>query len=579
MAGGSTIVQSELDTLKYRLDEILTLYIEIILQTDVTGMSDGERRAFITRYNLREGETFKWRSDSRCFIEFTSATQALTFFKYVSNRRVEAGVVDSMIARDRDYTDGRISELDNGYYTKLIVDNAVSSGAIPPSEAAEKFKGISKAAKKLKEFIQYIRTIRNETRAHDVEFDALYVYNLSGAAYMLATMIVELFTREIPPDNEAVNYEKLQQIIELRDAIHEMMSDTITDPQLSEDNGVESVFHFKKTTYPILKGAVSTDPDVLATDLAENWEAGKRSIRFDREMFCRIMEDVIRDRDVYNRIREVISDAGKIVSDMDYMEIVHGIGGSLNGIYWKGEMLSESSFATRVLQIMTRHQFREGWQNRVGKVDTLYYRLTRTEEWNELSSSQVGVGINILQICKRGIISKYYAGKMAGEERKITSAVKAKDNADLENREELALVIEDCRASLRRYKKSLAAALRFEESVMAFVKQYEYSAREYADKIKADSSVPDKLQHAYINAMFKALGLIKAMKGFASYYDPNREVFLNWESFVASIQKKIRAAVQKDDESEKRAALEELKEYLRKVEWDQNFQWWTRNHD
>lgn len=173
-------------------------------------------------------------------------------------------------------------------------------------------------------------------------------------------------------------------------------------------------FRFGKNRYQIAKDDKG-DLELLLLDMAKNWKRGIDYLKKDKTSndFHVVLEEYFDDYDMvmdyddkhdeFLKTRE-----GSIEESMLYMSLLYQIYPSLSGLYWKGRMLSESEFASSVLQIISRHPGKFSFEE---KKTTLEHRIYHLDEWNEINDRQKGLGINLLLLCKEHILTQYFMGQ------------------------------------------------------------------------------------------------------------------------------------------------------------------------
>ena len=173
-------------------------------------------------------------------------------------------------------------------------------------------------------------------------------------------------------------------------------------------------FRFGKNTYKVAKDD-KDDFELLIPDMARSWERGISYLKKERagNAFHEFLEAYFEDYDMVidfdEKYDEFIRTENKSIREsLLYMSILYLLYPKLAGIYWKGVMYSESSFASVVLQVLTRHPNVFSFEE---KKKTLLYRINNLQEWNETSEKQKGIGIDLVGVCQQHILSNYYNGQ------------------------------------------------------------------------------------------------------------------------------------------------------------------------
>lgn len=173
-------------------------------------------------------------------------------------------------------------------------------------------------------------------------------------------------------------------------------------------------FRFGKNTYKVAKDD-KEDFGLLITDMARSWDRGISYLKKTRisDNFRVFLEEYFDNYDMVIDFDDKFEEFKKtkensMEESMLYMSLLYHIYPQLPGIYWKGNMYSESYFASLVLQVLTRHPDKFSLED---KKETLKYRINHLEEWNENKEKQRGIGLNIQMFCKEKVLSKYFEGQ------------------------------------------------------------------------------------------------------------------------------------------------------------------------
>lgn len=190
----------------------------------------------------------------------------------------------------------------------------------------------------------------------------------------------------------------------------------------SEDEKVVELW-FSKNIYVASNEKKDTFP-MLIEDMAQNWYVGIQHLRYPEfaEEFLIFIKEVFYGKNrktvidyekEYKKLLETKEDS--IEESMQYLSILLLLYPQLTGIYWKGIMYSEEKFASIVLQTLVKHP--KDWKLE-DKIDTLKYRMCNLQTWDETDSTKRGVGIDLLLLCKKQILSRHYNGidDVKGEE-------------------------------------------------------------------------------------------------------------------------------------------------------------------
>lgn len=173
-------------------------------------------------------------------------------------------------------------------------------------------------------------------------------------------------------------------------------------------------FRFGKNRYQVAKDDKG-DLELLILDMARSWKRGIDYLKREKTSsdFHAILEEYFDDYDMVMDYDDKHDEFLKTQDDSTkesilYMSLLYQIYPALPGLYWKGRMLSESEFASSVLQIISRHPGAYSFED---KRATLEYRINHLVEWNEANDTKRGLGIDLQLLCREHILTKYFKGQ------------------------------------------------------------------------------------------------------------------------------------------------------------------------
>ena len=160
------------------------------------------------------------------------------------------------------------------------------------------------------------------------------------------------------------------------------------------------------------------------------------------------------------------------------------------------------------------------------KVKTLLYRINNSEQWNNSEGGKKGLGINVIKMCSREILSKYFLGQ--------------------------------------NDKKGYELAKTFENNILS-AQQLEKEVEDIKDK--------------YDEIIIAILALTAHMRGKVTYIlpvpkreeddHPEYEIFQEPSEFKTFFIKYMNSGV----------SVDEVASFVHKIRFDTNLKWWIDNYD
>jgi len=374
-----------------------------------------------------------------------------------------------------------------------------------------------------RKILEMLGGTRNEKRGHDIEQADM------GEIYMWIRQLMEYIVCFREYRLEILS--EYDDNLGLREQYDRLDSFYISATKLKE-NCFESskedytVFLFGDNEYKV-SDKDRVDFGLLISNMAREWNNGIRHIR--RESMNAEFENFLRAyfRNSnklldYEEAREKLLETaqGSTEESVEYMGILYMLYPALSRLVWKGNTYSDSHFASVVLQIIIRHPAGEGYDLNKKK-SMLFDRINGLVQWDdEKDNTKKGIGIDILAICKRNVISNYF-----NAHKKIEI-----DSVDGYTFDEI--------------KK----ACKFEEMI-------------------CNGESENFVDENYDDIIDSVLDLIAIMKGKVTYWCPvTAQIFKNISDYRKFIANKL------DNES-----ITDVYEYVKQVRNDRNLIWWVQH--
>lgn len=311
--------------------------------------------------------------------------------------------------------------------------------------------------------------------------------------------------------------------------------------------------------------------DFLIQDMAYNWYAGIEYIKADiKNELGRVIEMRYGDDEELRKYRIFREDLRMVELDnldknininISYMNLLYCLNPNLNGFFWKGYALSEAEFASYVLDVLLRYTTSDKLQD---KINTWIYVLGHFSEWKEPiqgKSLKPGIGIDIVRLCKRQMLSGYYRGKKQYKENYLSKLAELSQMDNSENWEKLCnmngLTLQEAFAQVMDSRemdidrldellrlRDLAYLYQSDESTdMAEIARLDYMANlaDYFERMVMEISWNsagndyDWYKQNYSNMIYATYALSGAMKGSYTYRDMTGYEFQTKDEFVQQI--------------------------------------------
>ena len=298
-------------------------------------------------------------------------------------------------------------------------------------------------------------------------------------------------------------------------------------------------FRFGKNTYIVSKSDDDRDDfGLLMNDMAKRWTVGIDYLRSDEinKEFISFLKENFDDYDVimkYEKLRNelISSENGSIDESMIYMSVLFLLFPFMPGIYWKGVLYSDSYFASIVLQMLSRHPNKMFYtknhkQDLEEKIQTLKYRIDNSVYWDKNSEKQKGIGIAVIPLCERGILSTYF-----------------QENGDLRG----------CNLA-KEFEKRILESESMEEDV-SFGEQYN---RTIISIIALTAYMRGKMTY-----------MLPVPREETDSDHPSYDVFSDPKEFGDYFVKY----------ANRHRSIEEILAYVQEINDDTNFRWWINNYD
>ena len=505
------------------VQETLTTVMEIIMGKSVNEWNDNEIAAMnpTRSKSFQDKPLFRPNSDGAMIIEYSDGVMLLSNF-------FASAPYNSFY----NYTNGiNIANKDNDDFSekdfKREYDNQCS---------------------KERKILDYLRDARND-EVHSIEDGNM------GDIYMWIRQIMKYlecfsgYRMQILSEYDK-RYGKPSDVKRL-DNCYTNASDLKEKCFASKENYKE--FRFGVNRYKVARDD-KEDFDLLIPDMARNWDNGIKYLKKEKQYkdFISILEeyydnydDVMEFEDINMHFQKTSN--GSVEELHAYMSLLYYLYPQLSGIYWRGNLYSESYFASLVLQIITRHTERFSLEK---KKDVLKRNICFLREWNSLDAEQrKGIGIDIYLLCKYSFLSNYYKAK--NDSKGVNYA------ATFENHI-LSLVKE---GSERIIQKACEQRSKTSDKD---------SRKTIEDRCKNECINVEYLDEYYDDIIRDTLILTSYMKGKVTYllpiYNENEapKVFKTKEEFQSYFIKYI---------GEEGRTLNEVYDFVEKIQNDNNLKW------
>lgn len=484
------------DETKYFVESALTYIIEILMGKNTEEFNDEDIATLDAHRDFQNTDLLSKprKKDNKRIIEYTHAVKLLK--DYFAASGYGQNYKNSIISANKD---------------KLDFDERTFR------------KEYDAQCERERKILEMLGGTRNETRGHDIEQADM------GEIYMWIRQLMEYIVcfREYRLEilAEYDNNLGLQEQYDKLDGFY--VSATKLKENCFESSKEDyTVFLFGDNEYKI-SDKDREDFGLLVSNMAREWNNGIRHIRRasindEFEVFLRAYFRNSNKLLDYEEAREKLlaCPPGSTQESVEYMGILYMLYPSLSRLVWKGNTYSDSHFASVVLQIIIRHPAGKGY-GIDNKKTMLFDRINGLDQWDdEKDNTKKGIGIDILEICKRNVISNYFNAHKKSE-------VDSKDGYTLDE---------------------INKACKFEDMIC------KGSSREFVDE-------------NYDEIIDSVLDLIAVMKGKVTYWCPvTAQIFKNTKEYRKFILSKI--------ESE---SIEDIFEYVKQVRNDRNLIWWVQH--
>lgn len=486
------------DETKYLVDEISTTIIEILEGKSVKELYSSNEAEKLFKYMQYPDKSFKENEDGRLIIEYTDSI----------------GLLKNYYAAD---------PYSKPYKAKILQTQEGSSEFVYGKFKTE----YDNQCKMERDILEVLRITRNDDMGHAIEranMGEIYIWIRQMMKYL------ECFTGY--RIQVLSKYDKLladPEILKCLDCYYTKASELKKQCFASKADCKE--FRFGKNTYIVSSSDDDKDDfGMLITDMARRWDIGISYLKSDKrnDAFTEFLEESFEDMDVimkHEKLHKQLTDAkdGSIEESMVYMNILYLLYPEISGLYWMGTRYSESYFASLVLQMMSRHPKSYSIED---KVKTLLYRINNSEQWNNSEGGKKGLGINVIKMCSREILSKYFLGQ--------------------------------------NDKKGYELAKTFENNILS-AQQLEKEVEDIKDK--------------YDEIIIAILALTAHMRGKVTYIlpvpkreeddHPEYEIFQEPSEFKTFFIKYMNSGV----------SVDEVASFVHKIRFDTNLKWWIDNYD
>ncbi len=383
------------DDTKYFAEKAFTTVIEIMMGKPIIELTQEEKSVFedhlqfkgkplISHNETTHEDVIEYTSAVRLLIEYFAATGKPFCQKYMNR-----------IVKEQQNSD----DSDDFVEKKFRID----------------FKA---QCDKERRILEILRDTRNDERGHDTErADMGIIYNWIHQLMRYLDCFTSYRMNVLRYYDS--NYGKKDDRVRLDD-LYTKASDLKDKCFASKENKENyTEFRFGRNIYKISKDeADKADFGLLLSDMARNWYRGIQYLKnrtssdsFHKflEAYCENYDDVLDYEEKHQAFMLTAKDSND--ESIQYMSIIYSLY-PIQGLYCKEKIYSDSRFSSRVLQTITRHN---GRFSLAEKKDTLKFRIDQFEKWNETDEKHKGIGINLISLCKEGILYQYFKGKKDSE--------------------------------------------------------------------------------------------------------------------------------------------------------------------
>ncbi len=372
------------DETKFLVEETLTTIMEIIMGREIKEWTDKEFEE-LEKYRRFQGKSFYYirAKDGRAVVEYSDAVCLL--IDYFASKPFGADYKNRIIKEQKAHGNEEFVE--------------------------KKFRQeYDTQCDKERSILKLLGNFRNEEYGHAVERANM------GDIYMWIHQIMKFI--------ECFSGYRMQSLAEYDSHYRAINAQKRLDDCYTKASNLKgqcfsssencTIYKFGKNKY-IVSQYDKDDFALLISDMARGWDNGIDYLKNDNSNnpFHPMLEESIEDYDIvmnfdkkFNNFKK--TKVGSIEESILYLSMLYTVYPYFSGIYWKGILYSESHFASKVLQIITRHPKKFSFED---KVNTLTYRIDHFSEWNETNENQPGIEIDLKLMCREHILSMYYKGK------------------------------------------------------------------------------------------------------------------------------------------------------------------------
>lgn len=507
-----TLIQKETIFLK---NELFTFRIEAEVDKQIEELKEKnpERLEEIGRMGSKKQKEPEYDDKNKLVFEFTDASYILTEMLSRSSIRKYVDYLSEQNADNDDYNKNEVEDIlaqEEYFRDKIRIDRDSSSHETTIVNEEKLIEDISAIIA----YIMYLREMRmlvweqfDEKHSASIEWKYNRLLEIENKALELNN---RCFTKDFLDDNEdAVTYKFNNRIYTINQEQKAAFNMLISDMARNWFDGIE---YIKADT-----------KDTLDAFVEARFGDGKELRTF------RIFKDELRQV----KLDDIKYD---LESNVSFMQLIYILNPDLGAFYWKGTKLTESKFASKVLQTLTRHDNANSLTEKIG---TLEYRVAHFSDWkdpftrnSEDIKNRPGIGIDLVRVCKKGILSCYFHAKK-----------------NKQKQAELAKRFEESIISISQHK-----LLRNRENGREFVVENE------ADYVWFKENYDDTMQIIY--------EFIGSMKSEQTYRDMYGRIFKNKDQFIEKI------LLNKECDF---SSLQDMQSYLKKVSADSGFRYWISN--
>ncbi len=464
------------DDIKELIDEIATYIIETLENSSISDMYESGDIEKLYRHMQYPTESIQ-KKDGKYIIEYTDSIGLLKEYYAASPfGNIYKQRIEKLQKHNNDYVKTK--------FNKEYNDHCKEEYAI----------------------LSVLRETRNKQLGHAIEradMGELYIWIKQMMKYLES--FIGYRVQVLSKYDERLGDRTIKETL---DKYYTKLSDCKKRCFVSRENISE--FRFGKNTYSVSENDDDKDDyGMLITDMAQRWDTGISYLKLDKrnDEFEDFLEKSLADMDVIKDYEELRQDLVQVKKDsveesMIYMDMIYTLYPQISGLYWKGSRYSESYFASIVLQIPSRHPGKYSFEE---KIEDLKRRLNESQNWNKTEGdSHRGIGIDIVSLSERSILSKYYRGQNDNKGEKLAK--------DFEKSVKLALTLDLEDEDVKDAYDSIIVSILSLTAYMRGKTTYMLPTSMFADEPLRVFQDPEDFKKVFINFLNSGVNIKEAAK-------------------------------------------------------------------